>query len=113
MRILFGRVAWCTVRHGKAFLAAFSVLPNSLPFLRLYPSSQAGARTCKTLGQCIHFWERFPALPNSLPPLSISPSSQAGARICKTLGQDFLPYMPLVMPPLLAAAQLKPDVVVR
>ncbi|KAI7835878.1 hypothetical protein COHA_010225 [Chlorella ohadii] len=37
---------------------------------------------------------------------------QAGARICKTLGQDFLPYMPLVMPPLLAAAQLKPDVVV-
>ncbi|PSC74524.1 ARM repeat-containing [Micractinium conductrix] len=38
---------------------------------------------------------------------------QAGARICKTLGQDFLPYLQLVMPPLLAAAQLKPDVIVR
>ncbi|EFN51416.1 hypothetical protein CHLNCDRAFT_59245 [Chlorella variabilis] len=37
---------------------------------------------------------------------------QAGARICKTLGQDFLPYLQLVMPPLLAAAQLKPDVIV-
>ncbi|KAL4855412.1 Importin-5 [Chlorella vulgaris] len=35
---------------------------------------------------------------------------QAGARICKALGQDFLPYLQLVMPPLLAAAQLKPDV---
>jgi len=35
---------------------------------------------------------------------------QAGARICKVLGQDFLPYMDIVMPPLLRAAQLKPDV---
>lgn len=35
---------------------------------------------------------------------------QAGARICKVLGQDFLPYMDIVMPPLLEAAQLKPDV---
>lgn len=26
------------------------------------------------------------------------------------LGQDFLPYMDIVMPPLLRAAQLKPDV---
>ena len=26
------------------------------------------------------------------------------------LGQDFLPYMDIVMPPLLKAAQLKPDV---
>lgn len=41
------------------------------------------------------------------------PRTQAGARICKTLGQDFLPYLQLVMPPLLAAAQLKPDVIVR
>ena len=38
---------------------------------------------------------------------------QAGARICRTLGQDFLPYLPLVMPPLLAAAQLKPDLMVK
>jgi len=35
---------------------------------------------------------------------------QAGARLCKCLGEEFLPYLGLVMPPLLAAAQLKPDV---
>ena len=28
----------------------------------------------------------------------------------QVLGQDFLPYMDIVMPPLLRAAQLKPDV---
>lgn len=38
---------------------------------------------------------------------------QAQARLCKCLGSEFLPYMEVVMPPLLATAQLKPDVVVR
>lgn len=38
---------------------------------------------------------------------------QAWARLCKCLGSEFLPYMEVVMPPLLATAQLKPDVVVR
>ncbi|KAF9428919.1 hypothetical protein BGZ94_000530 [Podila epigama] len=33
----------------------------------------------------------------------------AWARICKVLGQDFVPYLDIVMPPLLASAQLKPD----
>ncbi|XP_047940572.1 importin-5-like [Salvia hispanica] len=37
---------------------------------------------------------------------------QAWARLCKCLGQDFLPYMGVVMPPLLQSAQLKPDVVI-
>ncbi|KAK1356183.1 TOG domain-containing protein [Heracleum sosnowskyi] len=37
---------------------------------------------------------------------------QAWARLCKCLGQDFLPYMSVVMPPLLLSAQLKPDVVI-
>ncbi|CAG8499248.1 1824_t:CDS:10 [Acaulospora colombiana] len=31
------------------------------------------------------------------------------ARICKVLGADFVPYLPIVMPPLLQSAQLKPD----
>ncbi|KAK9810031.1 hypothetical protein WJX72_003666 [[Myrmecia] bisecta] len=35
---------------------------------------------------------------------------QAGARICKCLGEEFLPYLNIVMPQLLASAQLKPDV---
>lgn len=35
---------------------------------------------------------------------------QAWARLCKCLGQEFLPYMQIVMPPLLQSAQLKPDV---
>ena len=35
---------------------------------------------------------------------------QAGARICKSLGEEFLPYLNIVMPPLLRSAQLKPDV---
>ena len=30
--------------------------------------------------------------------------------LVQALGPDFLPYMEIVMPPLLAAAQLKPDV---
>ncbi|KAG0494848.1 hypothetical protein HPP92_005842 [Vanilla planifolia] len=37
---------------------------------------------------------------------------QAWARLCKCLGQDFLPYMNVVMPPLLNSAQLKPDVTI-
>ncbi|XP_071699864.1 uncharacterized protein [Rutidosis leptorrhynchoides] len=37
---------------------------------------------------------------------------QAWARLCKCLGQDFLPYMSVVMPPLLLSAQLKPDVII-
>ncbi|GJZ65987.1 importin-5-like protein [Tanacetum coccineum] len=37
---------------------------------------------------------------------------QAWARLCKCLGQDFLPYMAVVMPPLLQSAQLKPDVII-
>lgn len=28
------------------------------------------------------------------------------------MGQDFLPYMSVVMPPLLQSAQLKPDVII-
>ncbi|KAG8062221.1 hypothetical protein GUJ93_ZPchr0003g18203 [Zizania palustris] len=32
---------------------------------------------------------------------------QAWARLCKCLGQDFIPYMSVVMPPLLQSAQLK------
>ncbi|CAM8887011.1 unnamed protein product [Rhodiola kirilowii] len=37
---------------------------------------------------------------------------QAWARLCKCLGQDFLPYMSVVMPPLLQSAQLKPDLII-
>eukprot|EP00850_Spirogloea_muscicola_P020012 SM000205S06219 [mRNA] locus=s205:248959:255137:+ [translate_table: standard] len=37
---------------------------------------------------------------------------QAWARLCKCLGQEFLPYMHIVMPPLLHSAQLKPDVTI-
>ncbi|XP_019083178.1 PREDICTED: importin-5-like [Camelina sativa] len=37
---------------------------------------------------------------------------QAWARLCKCLGQDFIPYMTVVMPPLLLSAQLKPDVII-
>ncbi|TYJ02618.1 hypothetical protein E1A91_A13G242100v1 [Gossypium mustelinum] len=37
---------------------------------------------------------------------------QAWARLCKCLGQDFLPYMTVVIPPLLQSAQLKPDVTI-
>ncbi|KAK9764648.1 importin subunit beta-3 [Basidiobolus ranarum] len=33
----------------------------------------------------------------------------AWARICKVLGQDFIPYLSVVMPPLLQSAKLKPD----
>ncbi|CAG8663708.1 8238_t:CDS:10, partial [Funneliformis caledonium] len=31
------------------------------------------------------------------------------ARVCKVLGEEFVPYLPIVMPPLLQSAQLKPD----
>ncbi|KAL8136315.1 hypothetical protein V2J09_002316 [Rumex salicifolius] len=39
-------------------------------------------------------------------------AKKAWARLCKCLGQDFLPYMNVVMPPLLQSAQLKPDVTI-
>ncbi|KAL6776649.1 IPB2 [Auxenochlorella protothecoides x Auxenochlorella symbiontica] len=38
--------------------------------------------------------------------------TQAGARICKTLGQEFIPYLQVVMPALIASVELKPDVTV-
>lgn len=39
-----------------------------------------------------------------------SPYLQAAwGRMCKLMGTDFLPYLPSVMPPLLTAAQAKPD----
>ncbi|XP_065841037.1 importin-5-like isoform X3 [Oscarella lobularis] len=37
---------------------------------------------------------------------------QAWARMCKILGKDFLPYLPIVMPPILAAAKIEPEVTV-
>ncbi|KAJ7971896.1 Importin-5 [Quillaja saponaria] len=37
---------------------------------------------------------------------------QALARLCKCLGQDFLPYLTIVMPPLLQSTQLKPHVII-
>jgi hypothetical protein len=38
---------------------------------------------------------------------------QAGARLCKCLGEEFLPYLPIVMPSLLKSAQIDPDIKVR
>lgn len=43
----------------------------------------------------------------------VSYFQQAAARVCKVLGSDFIPYLPLVMPSLLASAKAKPDVVVN
>jgi hypothetical protein len=40
---------------------------------------------------------------------TISYMLQAWARLCKCLGQEFLPYLPTVMPPLLHSADLKAD----
>ncbi|CAN4087497.1 unnamed protein product [Withania somnifera] len=37
---------------------------------------------------------------------------QAWARLCSCLGEDFLPYLSVVMPPLLRSAQLKPDIII-
>lgn len=34
----------------------------------------------------------------------------AWARICKILGEEFAPYLPLVMPPVMQAASIKPDI---
>jgi hypothetical protein len=38
---------------------------------------------------------------------------QAGARLCKCLGQEFLPYLPYVMPPLMRSVVADTDVQVR
>lgn len=38
---------------------------------------------------------------------------QAGARLCKCLGQEFLPFLEIVMPPLIASAKIEPEVKVR
>jgi hypothetical protein len=45
-----------------------------------------------------------------LPP---PPFPQAGARLCKALGPEFLSYLPVVMPQLLTAAKLEPELKVR
>ncbi|CAI9299824.1 unnamed protein product [Lactuca saligna] len=42
----------------------------------------------------------------------ISYMLQAWTRLCKCLGKDFLPYMNVLMPPLLHFIQLKPDVTI-
>ena len=38
---------------------------------------------------------------------------QAGARLCKCLGEEFVPYLGVVMPPLLTTAEVKPDILVQ
>ena len=38
---------------------------------------------------------------------------QGFARLCTVMGEEFVPYLAVVMPPLLAAAAIKPDVRVR
>jgi hypothetical protein len=35
---------------------------------------------------------------------------QAWGRICSVLGQDFVPYLPFVMPPILQTAAQEPDI---
>ena len=55
---------------------------------------------------------KFHLLVNFVVSRSLLYTFQAWARLCKCLGQDFLPYMSVVMPPLLQSAQLKPDVTI-
>jgi len=38
---------------------------------------------------------------------------QAGARLCKCLGNEFIPYLSIVMPPLIKSANIEPDIKVR
>eukprot|EP01025_Chloroclados_australasicus_P010561 TRINITY_DN1432_c0_g2_i1.p1 TRINITY_DN1432_c0_g2~~TRINITY_DN1432_c0_g2_i1.p1 ORF type:complete len:1108 (-),score=185.74 TRINITY_DN1432_c0_g2_i1:305-3628(-) len=38
---------------------------------------------------------------------------QAGARLCRTLGKDFIPYLQVVLPPLLKAAAVQPEIQVK
>lgn len=38
---------------------------------------------------------------------------QAWARVCKALGQEFVPYLEVVMPPLLQSASADPDMIVH
>ena len=40
----------------------------------------------------------------------ISYMISAWARMCKIIGKDFVQYLPVVMPPVLKAAQIKPEV---
>lgn len=40
----------------------------------------------------------------------ISYMISAWARMCKIIGKDFVQYLPVVMPPVLQAAQIKPEV---
>ncbi len=37
-------------------------------------------------------------------------SLQAGARLCKCLKDEFVPYLPIVMPLLLKSALVEPDI---
>ncbi|KAF5839603.1 armadillo-type protein [Dunaliella salina] len=38
---------------------------------------------------------------------------QAGARLCKCLGNEFIPYLSIVMPPLIKSATIEPDITIR
>lgn len=48
-------------------------------------------------------------LPHFFHPPPLIDLPQAGARLCKALGPEFLPYLPTVMPQLLTAAKLEPE----
>lgn len=64
---------------------------------------------CRSVANLPFFW-----LPAISPLLSahnhLQHHPQAGARLCKALGPEFLPYLNIVMPPLLKTAALEPDV---
>ena len=45
-------------------------------------------------------------------PIQLSYMISAWARLCKIMGKEFEQYLPLVMGPVLKAAQIKPEVAV-
>lgn len=64
----------------------------------------------KEIVQVLYAAQQTPMEPDD--PL-ISFLLQAWARVCKALGQEFVPYLDVVMPPLLRSAALNPDLTVQ
>lgn len=96
-------------------------VPQSLPApclrLRLCLFASTLLHACL---RCFSLHPPTPATPCCLQSVNLAADDptnsymlSAGARICKCLGQEFLPYLSIVMPPLLHSAQLKPDVEVK
>eukprot|EP00775_Hariotina_reticulata_P003510 gene3510-3780_t len=99
---------WMGVWGGKGLLRA-----KALECMSLVGMAVGRDRFRQDAQAVMGFMQQLAAAPLDSDDPTHSYMLQAGARLCKALGPEFLPYLPVVMPPLLTAARIEPEMKVH